>query len=97
MGTESSLTPTVPCMRANGVRISNTVKELNHGILIESNIQEILSMAKKRVQENLNLRVATTKANFLTANFMESENIILQIQENYMKVNSVKIIWTAKV
>ena len=54
-------------------------------------------MVRKRVKENLNLRVATTKEISLMVNFTAMENIILPIQENCMKANSEKIIWTEKV
>jgi len=53
-------------------------------------------MVRKQVQVNLNLRVDITKVNFLMVNFMVSENIILQILANCMRVNLKKIIWMEK-
>ena len=97
MGMVYLLIPTEACLRETGSKINNMDKVPNPGISIRLNIPETLLMVRKQAMAALNLKEDSMKANSLTESFMDLVNIILPIQESYMKVNLKIIIWTVKV
>lgn len=79
-------------MRDNGKMINNMVWELKLGTKDKLGIQDNFQKVKKLVGEDLNLMGAIMMAILQMENSMEKENIILLIQEKFMKEISATII-----
>jgi hypothetical protein len=84
-------------MKESGSMINIMERELNNGIIIKSNIQEISLMAKKQVKENLSSMEMFTKETLSMVNSMEKENTYLLDQVKYTKEISLKTIFKDKV
>lgn len=72
-------------MRENGLKTNNMEKELNTGIIIKSNMMEILLKVKKQGKVNLNVKEVHILEILLMASFMVKVHIILQILVRYIK------------
>jgi len=90
------LIPMDPCMKVNGLMISNMDLVLNLGSIIRSSSLVILSMGRRLEKEGLNLKVGSMKVILLMANSTDSANITLQIQANFTKEDSETTTWKAK-
>ena len=97
METEFFVITRVPCTKASGKMTYSMAMGWSYGTLIASNTREILSRARKRAKENLNLKGQLTRVILTKGNFTAMANIISQIVGKCTLANLLKISYKAPV